>query len=156
VGLIAAIPPVCSLLIMPFWARSSDRHHERHWHLIGAMTLSAIGWLLVILAPEPELRLLGLCCTTVGAFCSQAVFFTLPQAILSDKARPAGIGVITTIGLLGSAVSPFVIGYLKDLSGSFSAGLYYVFSLLLIACIMTLCVSGSRRRTVAASAEQKS
>jgi len=144
IGAVAAIPPVCALFIMPFWARSSDRRNERRWHLVYAMGLSLIGWLLVIIAPRPEFKLLGLCCTTIGAFCSQSIFFTLPQAILSDEARPLGIGVITTIGLLGSAISPFVIGYLKDLLGTFSAGLYYVAFLLAIACIMTLCVSGGR------------
>ena len=82
---------------------------------------------------QPELRLTGLIFTVSGAFSAMSVFWTLPQSILSEEARPAGIGFISAVGLLGSAASPAVIGILRDLTGSFDAGLFYVTALLLIS-----------------------
>ena len=99
---------------MPLWNRSSDRMQERVWHVVAAMAMAAAGWLLVIYFPAPELRLVGLIFTVSGGFCAMSTFWTLPQSLLSEAARPAGIGLISAVGLLGSAVSPAVIGFLRD------------------------------------------
>lgn len=145
VGFITAIPAICAFILMPIWARSSDRMQERPWHVIIALAMATIGWLTVIFFPAPELRLVGLIFTVSGAFCAMSVFWTLPQAILSEEARPAGIGLISAVGLLGSAVSPAVIGVLRDATGSFKAGLFYVAALLVISAIL-IWVVGRRHR----------
>jgi len=148
VGFVTAIPAVCALILMPIWARSSDRMQERVWHVVAALGMAATGWLLVIYFPEPELRLAGLIFTVSGGFCAMCTFWTLPQSLLSEAARPAGIGLISAVGLLGSAVSPAVIGYLRDTTGNFSAGLFYVTALLAVSIVLILTVA--RLRSVAA------
>jgi ACS family 4-hydroxyphenylacetate permease-like MFS transporter len=148
VGFVTAIPAIAALILMPLWTRSSDRMQERVWHVIAALAMAAAGWLLVIYFPEPELRLVGLIFTVSGAFCAMSTFWTLPQSLLSEAARPAGIGLISAVGLLGSAVSPAVIGFLRDATGSFSAGLFYVTALLAVSIVLILIVS--RLRPVAA------
>ncbi len=144
VGFITAIPAICALVLMPLWTRNSDRTQERVWHVIAALSMAAVGWLLVIFFPAPALRLLGLVFTVSGAFCAMATFWTLPQALLSEAARPAGIGLISAVGLLGSAVSPAVIGFLRDLTGNFSAGLFYVTALLVVSIVLVLTVARLR------------
>jgi ACS family 4-hydroxyphenylacetate permease-like MFS transporter len=136
VGFVTAIPALSALILMPIWTRSSDKSQERKWHLIAAMAMAAIGWLMVIYLAQPELRLAGLIFTVSGAFSAMSLFWTLPQAILSEEARPAGIGFISAVGLLGSAASPAVIGILRDLTGSFNAGLFYVTALLVISMVL--------------------
>ncbi len=148
VGFVTAIPAIVALILMPLWTRSSDRSQERVWHVVAAMAMAAVGWLLVIYFPEPELRLVGLIFTVSGAFCAMSTFWTLPQSILSEAARPAGIGLISAVGLLGSAVSPAVIGLLRDLTGSFSAGLFYVTALMAVSIVLVLIVSRLRPATV--------
>ena len=133
VGFVSALPPVCTIIAIPLWVWSSDRHKERIWHLSAALMLAAAGWLLVIFTTNAVGQMLGLCCATSGAFCAMAVFWTLPQKILSTEARPAGIGLINATGLFGSAVSAPVIGVLKDLTDSFAAGLFYATALLVIS-----------------------
>ncbi len=144
VGFVTAIPALVALVLMPLWTRSSDRTQERVWHVVAAMAMAGIGWLLVIYLGEPELRLVGLIFTVSGAFCAMSTFWTLPQSILSEAARPAGIGLISAVGLLGSAVSPAVIGFLRDLTGSFSAGLFYVAALMAVAIVLVLIVARLR------------
>lgn len=102
----------------------------------------------MIFFSAPALRLVGLVFTVSGAFCAMATFWTLPQAQLSAAARPAGIGLISAVGLLGSAVSPAVIGLLRDLTGNFSAGLFYVTALLVVSIVLVLTVA--RLRPIAA------
>jgi ACS family 4-hydroxyphenylacetate permease-like MFS transporter len=144
VGFFTAIPAICALILMPLWTRSSDRTQERVWHVVAALAMAAAGWLLVIFFPEPELRLVGLIFTVCGAFCAMCTFWTLPQSLLSEAARPAGIGLISAVGLLGSAVSPAVIGFLRDLTGNFSVGLFYVTALLVVSIALILIVSPLR------------
>ncbi len=141
VAVISAIPAIFAIILMPLWAYSSDRKQERAWHIVSAMALAGLGWQLVIFAGRPELRLLGLVFTTSGAFCALSLFFTLPQTLLAEKVRPAALAVINCVGLMGSASSPVTIGFLRDLTGHFTAGLLYATGMLVIAMILVLAVS---------------
>ena len=141
VGFVTAIPAVCALVLMPLWNRNSDRMGERVWHVVAALGLAAAGWLLVIWCPQPALRLVGLVFTVSFGFCAMSTFWTLPQSLLSEAARPAGIALISAVGLLGSAVSPAVIGLLRDATGNFSAGLFYVTGLLAVSIVLVLIVT---------------
>jgi ACS family 4-hydroxyphenylacetate permease-like MFS transporter len=66
-----------------------------------------------------------------------SIFWTLPASILSQAARPAGIALISTAGIFGSAVSPSIIGFLRDETGTFTSGLLYMVALLIasIGCV---------------------
>ncbi len=152
VGLVTAVPAAFAFVLMPLWAISSDRKQERTWHVVAALGMAAIGWQLVVFAPQPELRLLGLGFTTAGAYCATSVFWTLPQTLLSETARPAGIAAINAFGLLGSAFSPAAIGFLRDLTGNFSAGLMFITALLVVAMVLVLAVSRARPVIAAAQA----
>jgi ACS family 4-hydroxyphenylacetate permease-like MFS transporter len=148
--LLTAFPAILTVAAMPLWGASSDRRNERDWHVRSAMLAAAIGWLLVISFNLPQVRYLGLVIVSVGSFCALLTFWTLPAsaAILSSEARPAGIALINCVGIGGgSAIGPLVIGYLKDLTGSFTAGLVYVVAMLIIAAICIAIVS-TRTRVV--------
>ena len=148
IGLLTALPAVLTVAVMPLWGASSDRRNERDWHLRIAMLAAAIGWLLVIMFNVPEVRYLGLIIVSVGSFCALLTFWTFPAsaAILSPEARPAGIALINCVGIGGgSAIGPLVIGYLKDLTGSFTAGLVYVVAMLIMAVICIAIVATQTR-----------
>jgi MFS transporter, ACS family, 4-hydroxyphenylacetate permease len=148
IGLLTAFPAILTVAVMPLWGASSDRRDERDWHLRIAMLLAAAGWVLVILAHQPQLRYLGLIIVSVGSFCGLLTFWTFPasNAILSAEARPAGIALINCVGIGGgSAIGPLVVGYLKDMTGSFSAGLAYVVAMLIMGVICITLVAGRTR-----------
>jgi MFS transporter, ACS family, 4-hydroxyphenylacetate permease len=143
VGLLTALPAILTVAVMPFWGASSDHRNERDWHLRAAMLLAACGWLLVLAFDLPAVRYLGLALVSIGSFCGMLMFWTFPasNAILSSEARPAGIALINCIGTGGgAAIGPLVIGYLKDVTGSFTAGLAYVVVMLVVGvvCIATV------------------
>jgi MFS transporter, ACS family, 4-hydroxyphenylacetate permease len=148
VGLLTALPAILTVAVMPLWGASSDRRNERDWHLRIAMLLAAIGWLVVVSSHQPARRYLGLVMVSVGSFCGLLTFWTFPasSAILSSEARPAGIALINCIGIGGgSAIAPLVIGYLKDVTGSFTPGLLYVVAMLVMGIICIAIVAARTR-----------
>jgi ACS family 4-hydroxyphenylacetate permease-like MFS transporter len=146
-GMIAAVPALVAIPLMLLWSRSSDRRNERPWHIRLPMLIAATGWLLVASFPTPGVRFLGLIMVSVGGFCAVTVFWTLPSsmAILSPTARPAGIALISSVGIAGAASSPFIVGMLKDLSGSFTPGLFYVVATLAMSVIFVTIVAAHSR-----------
>jgi ACS family 4-hydroxyphenylacetate permease-like MFS transporter len=146
IGLLTALPAILTVAIMPSWGASSDRRNERVWHLRIALLLAAAGWLLVIGSNVAIARYLGLVLVSAGSFCALLTFWTIPVAILSPAARPAGIAFVNTIGIGGgSAISPLVIGYLKDLTGGFTSGLIYVVVMLIMSVICVTIVAAQMR-----------
>jgi MFS transporter, ACS family, 4-hydroxyphenylacetate permease len=150
IGLLTTLPAILTVAVMPSWGANSDRTNERAWHLRIALLLAAAGWLLVISFDLPMLRYLGLIFTSMGSFCALLVFWTIPASasILSPAARPAGIALINCIGIGGgSAIGPVVVGYLKDLTGSFTSGLLYVVAMLIMSVICITIVAAQTRVT---------
>lgn len=132
IGLLAAIPQVCTVIGMILWGRRSDRLQERRWHIVWPMLLSAFGWLFTAYSANPIVQLLGVCMASTGAYTAMSVFWTTPDRALSLGARAIGIAVINATGNIGSALNPVVVGWLKDLTHSFATGLLYA-SVLLVA-----------------------
>lgn len=147
-GLLAALPALAAVGAMLWWCARSDRARERTWHLVLPLLLAALGWIIVALAALPALKLAGLVCAACGSFSAMCIFWTLPAsaAVLSPKARPAGIALINSMGVLGGAVGPVVIGYTRDLSGNFTLALLFVVAMLLLTA---LCASPVARKTEA-------
>jgi ACS family 4-hydroxyphenylacetate permease-like MFS transporter len=148
VGLLTALPALLAIAAMPLWGASSDSRDERDRHLRVAMLLAALGWLFVICFELPAARYVGLVLISIGTFCAMLTFWTFPAstAILSSEARPAGIALINCVGVGGgSAIGPIVIGYLKDLTGSFAAGVVYVVAMLIIGVMCAAMVAANTR-----------
>ena len=151
IGVWAAIPALLTVGAMPFWSIRSDRRQERLWHVTVPLMMAVAGWLLVTLAAAAFVRFAGLVLVSIGAFSAMSIFWTLPASVLSRAARPAGIALISTAGMFGSAVSPSIIGMLRDRTGTFTAGLLYMVALLLvsIACVWA---SAAMQRTTESAA----
>ncbi len=63
---------------------------------------------------------------------------------LSGAAAATGIATINSIGNLGGFAGPAMIGWVKDQTGSYAGGLYFVAGLLVISAITTLLLSRSQ------------
>ncbi|WP_244223089.1 MFS transporter [Cupriavidus lacunae] len=138
IGLLAAIPQVCTIIGMIWWGRRSDRAQERRWHTVLPMLCAAAGWLLTAYSSHPALRLLGVCLASTGAYTAMSIFWTTPDHVVSFAARALGIAVINAAGNLGSALNPLVVGWLKDVTHSFNTGLLYAAALLVAGCVIFL------------------
>ena len=72
---------------------------------------------------------------------------------LSGAAAATGIATINSIGNLGGFAGPAMIGWVKDQTGSYAGGLYFVAALLVLSAVLTLLLSRSQKPVVAAPAE---
>jgi ACS family 4-hydroxyphenylacetate permease-like MFS transporter len=152
IGLLTAIPALFAVGAMIPWGRSSDRRAERPWHIRIGMLVAALGWLLVAEATLPGWRYAGLILVSAGSFCALVTFWTLAGTVLSAAARPAGMALINCVGIRGgSAVTPYVVGALKDWSGGFAPGLLFVMATVLLAIVLVTLVARPRRQAAAAT-----
>jgi ACS family tartrate transporter-like MFS transporter len=69
----------------------------------------------------------------------------MPTMFLSGAAAATGIAAINSIGNLGGFAGPAMIGWVKDRTGSFSGGLYFVAGLLVLSAVLTLVLARSRK-----------
>lgn len=148
IGLLAAIPQFCTIAGMIWWSKHSDRMQERKHHTALPFLFAAVGWLLASATDHSMIQLLGIIMASTGSFSAMAIFWTTPDQSISFRARAVGIAVINATGNVGSAVSPLLIGWLKDQTGNFNSGLYFVAGLLVIGAIIIWLIpmKGSRPR----------
>lgn len=148
IGFISAIPFVAAAIGMLMIGISSDRHHERKWHMTIAML---IGGLCLITSgytsanPGLTIALLALC--SIGCYGSMPVFWTVPPTFLTGTAAAAGIALINSIGNLGGFVGPFMVGWIKDTTGNFVYGLVFLGGSVLLAGLIGYLVCDRAEKT---------
>lgn len=141
VSFLAAIPYIIGLGVMLWTGWSSDRMKERRWHTALPMFLAGIGLALATAAGDRIIpALIMFCLAGAGVYAFFPSFWTLPTSFLTETAAAASIGLINSLGNLGGFVGPYIVGYLRTVTGSFEAGmLCLVLSMLLAgALVLTL------------------
>lgn len=123
-GLVTIIPYACGALAMFLWGRHSDRTGERRWHLSAPAFVGAIGFLCGSHAADVQLAIACYTLGAVGIFAALPVFWTLPSAMLTDRAAAGGIALINSIGTLSGTLGPVMIGRLNETTGNYAAGLF--------------------------------
>jgi ACS family tartrate transporter-like MFS transporter len=153
VGFLNALPGVVAVVAMVVWARHSDRTGERTWHVVGACLLASLGLVLAGFAGSVLAVLLALTLVNIGISSAKPPLWSMPTMFLSGSAAAAGIATINSIGNLGGFVGPAMIGWIKDLTGSFQGGLFFVAGLLVLSAVLTLVLARSRRASAEAAAD---
>lgn len=89
-------------------------------------------------------RLALLTVTAVGIYGATAPFWTLPARYLPPHVRAGGIAAVTTAGGIGAFISPSIIGFVTERTGSLAfAGIYYG-ALALAGAVLLLCAIRER------------
>lgn len=141
VGYLNAIPPIVSVIAMVLWSRHSDKTGERAWHVIIACIAAAVGLVIAAGADSIVGLIAALTLVNIGISCAKPPLWSMPTMFLSGAAAATGIATINSIGNLGGFVAPSVIGWIKDSTGSYAGGLYFVAGLLVFSAVLTLIMS---------------
>jgi MFS transporter, ACS family, tartrate transporter len=115
---------VCGAISMMAWGWISDRMGERRWNLFWACTLATAGLVIAGMTMGTWWALVGMCIATAGFYGTKGPFWSMPSMMLTGAAAAAGIAWINSIGNVGGAVGPALVGWIKDVTGSYSGGLY--------------------------------
>ena len=145
VGLLNAIPPIISVVAMILWSRHSDKTNERTWHVALACLTAAVGLAIAASTGSMFGLIAALTIVNVGISCSKPPLWRMPTMFLSGAAAATGIATINSIGNLGGFAGPAMIGWVKDQTGSFAGGLYFVAGLLILSTVLTLVLSFTQK-----------
>lgn len=119
VGFLTAAPYLAAAVSMVLIGRSSDMHRERRWHLIIPGILGAIGLILSVRsAHTPLIAIIALTIATTGILTTISQFWTFPPAVLGGAAAAAGIAIINSVGGVAGFISPYLLGWTKDMLGN--------------------------------------
>jgi D-galactonate transporter len=141
VGWLSAIPYLFAGVFMVLVGRSADRRRERRLHLAVPMLMALAGLLLAAnFSSNPLIVMIGLTFATMGALTGLPMFWPLPAAFLGSAAAAGGLALINSLGQVAGFVSPFLVGWIKDMTGSTDVALYILSSVLLIGAILVMLV----------------
>jgi len=144
VSLLVSLPYSLGVIAKVLAGWSSDRTGERRWHTV-ALLLFAAGGLaaLALLQTYLALALISLTIAVIGLTGYTPSFWAYATSFLAGTANAAAIGLINSIGNLGSFVGPYAMGWLKENSeaGDYTAG---VLSLAASSVITALLVLAAR------------
>jgi predicted MFS family arabinose efflux permease len=139
IGLLSAVPYIVGVIGTVLVGRHSDRTLERRYHSALSCLAAAIGVVLIgVFANIPVLAFAALVLGVTGVLSAFAPFWQMPTTLLAGSAAAGGIALINSIGNLSGWLGPFVVGWLKDLTGKTSAGLYVVAGLEVLVTVLIL------------------
>ena len=133
IGWIAAILYLFASLGMILWAHHVDRKGSRIVNLALACLLGGIGLLAPIASGSVAVAVIGFSVALVGVTAARAIFWTIPTRFLTGIAAAGGLAFINSIATVGGFVGPSMMGWLKEFSGSYVAGLLAVAAIMLAA-----------------------
>ncbi|WP_158936134.1 MFS transporter [Burkholderia sp. S171] len=122
-GLVTSLPYVVGAFSMILWGRRSDRKLERKWHVAIPLLVAAGGIAASTALDDPVLKMIALSIAGFGIFGCLPVIWTLPASFLSGAAAAGGIAAVNSLGNLAGFFGPYAMGWIKDSTGSFAAGL---------------------------------
>ncbi|MBR8270701.1 MFS transporter [Burkholderia cenocepacia] len=141
IGFYTSLPFSAAFVGMYLIGRSSDKLRERRWHLVVPFLCVIAGLVAsVFTRGAPAVALVALCVAAVGAYSTTSMLFSIPGLFLTGIGMAAGVAFINCVGGLGGFVSPYVVGVVKDMTGSTDYGVFFISLMAAIGVALTLCL----------------
>jgi ACS family tartrate transporter-like MFS transporter len=149
-GFVNALPFGIASIIMVLWGRTSDRTGERVWHTAVPLAVTAVTLASTLLTNSLVPTVAILCLAVTGTYAIKGPFWALSTEWLSATTAAAGIAQINAIGNLGGFLGTYLLGVIKDATGSYGLGLLPLVALTAAGSIMVLIMGRGHPRAVAA------
>jgi ACS family tartrate transporter-like MFS transporter len=139
VALISAIPYVAAAVAMVLIGAHSDRTRERRRHVALSALAGAAGFALAALVPASlTLSLAALSLAAMGVWGTLGPFWALPTAFLTGRGAAGGVALVNSVANIGGFIGPTLMGYMRDLTGTFAAGLWLLTVALATGAVIAL------------------
>ncbi|WP_313629616.1 MFS transporter [Pseudomonas sp.] len=138
IGWVSAVPYLIASAAMLLWAKVLARKRRYILHLAITCATGAAGFIFSVVYSDFILAMVGLTIALIGLSSVRTCFYSIPSTFLSKQAAAGGIAFINAVGSLGGLVGPYAVGWLKDYTHSFSAGLIAMAGMLCLATVLTL------------------
>ena len=123
-GLLTSVPYVFGAVAIVVCGHLSDKVTDRYWTLVVTCGLATIGMILAAMLHDSLWVLAAFSVATMGFYGMKSPFWPLPSTFLTGSALAAGLALINSLGNFAGYLGPIAVGYAKDATGSFQAGLY--------------------------------
>lgn len=149
-GLVNAVPYGIAAVLMILWGRHSDRTGERVWHNAVPISAIVVGLLgtFYVGALWPMVVLLTV--VLVGTYACKGPFWALSTEYLAAPVAAAGIAQINALGNLSGFVANYLIGAIKDATGSYPLSLMPIMALSALGAVAVVWIGHARHRVVLA------
>ncbi len=139
VGLLSTAPPLVAAVAMVRIAAHSDRTGERRLHVAVPTFVTALGFAATAATVRaPLLATIGLTLVAIGIAGGFGPFWGLATSALGASAAAGAIALVNALGNIGGFAGPYVVGLVKDATGSFAGSLVTFAGLALIAALLAL------------------
>jgi MFS transporter, ACS family, tartrate transporter len=137
VGWVTMIPYLCGAAAMVLFGWNSDRTGERRWNLFVACVLGAVGLIVCGLFVNSYWAIVGMSIAAIGFYGSKGPFWSMPPMFLTGSAAAASIAWINSVGNLGGFFGPSIVGWAKEITGSYAGGLYALAAFALMSAVVS-------------------
>jgi len=144
VGVVSIFPYLAAAAFMVIIGISSDRTGERRLHLAGSLMLAALGYLFSVLTGSTVWSVACLIIAAAGIWAALGPFWAFAGSFLSGTAAAGGFALINSIGNLGGFTGPYLMGFLRDSTGSYTTGMVSLGFIILAGSIMAWFLKFSR------------
>ena len=136
---LSSLPFIAGTAAILLFGELSDKFRSRRKDLLAlGVAITAIGLIGAgaVGATFAAIALIGV--AAAGTYGCRAPFWPLPSMFLTGTAAAAGIALINAIGNLGGFIGPYAVGFAKDATGTYTAGLYLLGALAVLGAIVTI------------------
>lgn len=144
IGFLTAIPYLFAAIAMVLWGRRSDRTGERRWHIALPLLLAGAAFAWSAYSGPLLPTMIALTLATLGFYAAFGPFWSLPTALLTGTGAAAGIALVNSMGNAAGFAGPYIVGVLKQATGSFSIALLFLAVALALGGLMALCFRNPR------------
>jgi MFS family permease len=152
-GLLNAIPYIVACIAMVVCGRHSDRTRERIWHNAIPMLAVVVAMLLTLVAHGLMLNMLLLVVIITGTFACKGPFWALATEALPPSVAAVAIAEINALGSLPGFGASYLIGVIKQATGSFPLSIMPIAALCFLGVVGVLIMGRQARRGSVAAAE---
>ena len=145
-GLLNAIPFALASGVMIWWGRRSDDSGERIWHSALPLMLTAASLALALVFDSLPAIIIILCLGVIGIYAGKGPVWALSTEWLSAGSAAAGLAQINAISNLAGFGTTYLMGFIRDVTGSFSLALVPLVALAGAAAIAVVVMGRTHAR----------
>jgi ACS family tartrate transporter-like MFS transporter len=127
----------------------SDRTGRRYLHIVAPALVEAACFVVVALVIKPWIAIpvLGLMFCAHNAM--QGPLLATPTTFLKGRAAATGLATINMVGMLGGVIFPPMVGWFRDHTGNYQAGLAMLAVTMVAAASIVVLLRGMARKVMA-------
>ena len=149
-GLLNSIPFALASVLMVLWGKRSDQTGERVWHTALPLVLTALSLASALVFSSLAAIIVILCLAVIGIYAGKGPVWALSAEWLSTGTAAAGLAQMNAISNLAGFGTTYVVGKIKDVTGSYPLALLPLAGLSAIGALSVLWIArGESLRRVA-------